>query len=55
MKNDNYIQLRNIMKVYVRHYNNLRSHQGIGNTIPVKPMLVTQTGAIRKGSVLFGH
>ncbi|RLC84040.1 MAG: hypothetical protein DRI37_09530 [Chloroflexi bacterium] len=42
----NYIQLKNIMKEYVRYYNNLRPHQGIGNIVPLKPELV-KTGEIR--------
>ncbi len=49
----NCTQLRNIMKEYVRYYNNLRPHQGIGNIVPEKPVLVG-TGAIREESAIFG-
>ena len=49
----NCTQLRNIMKEYVRYYNNLRPHQGIGNIVPENPKSI-ETGEIRKESALFG-
>ncbi len=49
----NHIQLRNLMREYVKYYNRKRPHQGNGNKLPDESKR-TKTGTIRKESVLFG-
>jgi len=49
----NYRHLRNLMLEYVKYYNTLRPHQGIGNLIPdsIPPQ---SKGSIKSTSILFG-
>lgn len=47
-------QARNIMREYVRYYNDKRPHQGIGNRTPGNKAVLTDVTRIRKESVLFG-
>lgn len=50
-------QARNIMREYVKYYNTMRPHQGIGNKVPENKTTKKKTLAkvkIKKESVLFG-
>lgn len=49
----NQTQLRNIMKEYVKYYNSMRPHQGIGR-VPDGEQSESKTGRVRKERVLFG-
>lgn len=45
--------LRNLMREYVKYFNEKRPHQGISNTIPDKTKL-SGTGIIQREKILFG-
>ena len=49
----NQTQLRNIMKEYVKYYNSMRPHQGLGR-VPDGNQSERKTGRIRKERMLFG-
>ena len=46
-------QLRNIMREYVKYYNTVRPHQGIGK-VPDATSVENATGRILKEPLLFG-